>query len=337
MFYHSCNFTGQFTDDAIRMMAKFPMVTIEKGQGVADPNDHRYAEDKIIDTLRRVKALDSNISTLFYYNSAKDWPFYRLHAEHLMHPEWWMKTKKGEVCHVSGDASFPNSTDMLVFDFAQAPVRDLFVSECVNMTQTGVVDGCFSDKVDKTSCDGNAEYKAGHLLVHQQIQEAIGNGPLVVNSHSPMDGVNSMMIELFRPNEDYIKKLIVAAGAGKLVQVHAGRGEKDCAKDITNSLSAFLIGAGRMSYFACSQGWSIQSDPIEHAWHSEYEKPLGEPTGPAVKDGKTYRREFSSARGTTVVTFNVRTNRGQIEWADGSVSQGIPEATEAQGSDAIVL
>ena len=46
-----------------------------------------YAEDKIVDTLRRVKAIDPNISTVFYYNSVLDWPFYKLHAEFLQHPD----------------------------------------------------------------------------------------------------------------------------------------------------------------------------------------------------------------------------------------------------------
>ena len=34
VFYHSCNFTGPYTDEAIKTVAKFPFVTIEKGQGV---------------------------------------------------------------------------------------------------------------------------------------------------------------------------------------------------------------------------------------------------------------------------------------------------------------
>lgn len=36
VFYHSCNFSGPFSDHAIEIMAKFPMVTIEKGQGVVN-------------------------------------------------------------------------------------------------------------------------------------------------------------------------------------------------------------------------------------------------------------------------------------------------------------
>ena len=46
-----------------------------------------YAEDKIVDTLRRIKAIDPNISTVFYYSSVLDWPFYKLHAEFLQHPD----------------------------------------------------------------------------------------------------------------------------------------------------------------------------------------------------------------------------------------------------------
>ena len=103
VFYHSCNFTGPYTDKGIEIMAKFvsndsdcgcsfagcnlttparvtscivgclftqPFVTIEKGQGVTlGSSPGNYAEDKIVDTLRRVKAIDPNISTIFYYNS----------------------------------------------------------------------------------------------------------------------------------------------------------------------------------------------------------------------------------------------------------------------------
>ena len=77
VFYHSCNFTGPYTDSAIATIAKFPLVTIEKGQGVTlgTGGEAGYAEDKIVTTLKRVKAANANISTIFYYNSVLDWPF----------------------------------------------------------------------------------------------------------------------------------------------------------------------------------------------------------------------------------------------------------------------
>ena len=49
-----------------------------------------------------------------------------------------------------------------------------------------------------------------------------------------------------------------------------------------------------------------------------YEKPLGAPTGPGVKDAASgvWTRTFKGAKGTTIVTFDAKTNDGKIAWAD---------------------
>jgi hypothetical protein len=112
VFYHSCNFTGPFLPSALDVMAKFPMVTVEKGQGVDDPNDGRYAEDKIIEALRGVKQRDPNVSTIIYFNNVLDWPFYKLHEELLRQPKLWVRDSTGTPCRSSGDPSFPNHTAM---------------------------------------------------------------------------------------------------------------------------------------------------------------------------------------------------------------------------------
>jgi hypothetical protein len=72
-FFHSCNETGPFSPEALQVIVKFPMVTIEKGQGFHDSSVSTFAEPKIIDELRRVKALDSSICTVFYMNSVLSW------------------------------------------------------------------------------------------------------------------------------------------------------------------------------------------------------------------------------------------------------------------------
>ena len=96
------------------------MVTIEKGQGVSlGTGPGNYAEDKILATLKRVKAVDKNISTIFYYNSVLDWPFYSLHAQLEKRLDLAVHDENGELCRMKGDGSFPNHTNMLVFDFAQ--------------------------------------------------------------------------------------------------------------------------------------------------------------------------------------------------------------------------
>jgi hypothetical protein len=327
VFYHSCNFTGPFLPSALDVMAKFPLVTVEKGQGVDDPNDGRYAEDKIIEALRGVKQRDPNVSTIIYFNNVLDWPFYKLHEELLRQPKLWVRDSTGTPCRSSGDPSFPNHTAMLSFDFAQAGGRSLWASACLNATSSGVVDGCFSDRANgRPSCYKGlptkaAAYKDGQLKVHQDLQASLENGLLIANN-AVLPGVRATMIEGFKADEASILKLQAAAAAGKLVQAHAGYGEDGsaddhCSKGVTNSLSAFLIGAGEHSYYGCSRGWKVQADPVEAAWRPEYERPLGTPTGPGRKDPRSgvYRRTFRSERGTsTVVTFDTATNQGSIAW-----------------------
>ena len=78
-FFHSCNFSGQFSSAALDTIQKFPFVTIEKGQGFQDGSAPcsaaagMCAEEKIIAQIRAIKARDATISTVFYMNSVLDW------------------------------------------------------------------------------------------------------------------------------------------------------------------------------------------------------------------------------------------------------------------------
>ena len=226
--------------------------------------------------------------------------------------------------------TFPNHTNMLVFDFAQKAVRDFWASECYNMTQTGFVDGCFSDRSptsdDDTSapCDAGPEFAAGHVTVLQDLQTQLGNGVLIANHAYNLSGVNAVQIEGFKADESSILTLQQCAANGKITEAHAGYGEDGsaddhCSNGIENSLAAFLIGAGERSYYTCSRGWKIQEDPVEASWHPEYEKPLGKPKGDGAKgaDG-VWSRTFVSAKGETIVTFDAKTSVGKIAWASES-------------------
>jgi hypothetical protein len=228
VYYHSCNFTGDYTDEALKVVTKFPMVTIEKGQQIYAVDGKTpapgYAETKIVRQLQRVKAIDPNISTIFYYNSVLDWPFYQLHDKFHQRPDLWLPSGKGDgkPCRMGGDGSFPNHTNMLVPNFAKQAAQDFWASECINMTKTGFVDGCFSDRSNGRACGAGAEYDAGHLKFHQDLQKALGNGVLIANNDVTMVGVGAAMIEGFRADAGSIKALMQGASLGKLVQAHAG-------------------------------------------------------------------------------------------------------------------
>ena len=85
-----------------------------------------YAEDKIVDTLRRVKAIDPNISTIFYYNSVLDFPQYDLAKTMAKNPELMLHNADGGIVKMSGGGH----SNMDVFDFGNAQMRALFIEEC---------------------------------------------------------------------------------------------------------------------------------------------------------------------------------------------------------------
>ena len=207
VFIHGSNQSGPINAEAIHLMAKFPLVTVEKFQG-ACANSHDPLptpacdqEKLIIDALKQVKSVNPNASTIFYYNSVLDFPQYKLHGMMLADPSLMLKDKDGKTV-LMGCPSPTGKCD--VFDFSNPTTRALFISECVNATQSGFVDGCFLDRaVDGTPTDsGNDQipcagancryqlnltaaqskaYAEGHVKVLTDLQSAIGEGPVIAN------------------------------------------------------------------------------------------------------------------------------------------------------------
>ena len=61
VFFHSSNSTGQYNDDALKVIAKFQMATIEKWMGydVKDVDD----EDEMVLAMKAIEAVNPKIST----------------------------------------------------------------------------------------------------------------------------------------------------------------------------------------------------------------------------------------------------------------------------------
>ena len=72
MFYHSSNQSGDFSYDALKTIARFSMITIEKWQAydVKKVDD----EDAMVIAMRQVKEINPNTATYFYMNSYKERP-----------------------------------------------------------------------------------------------------------------------------------------------------------------------------------------------------------------------------------------------------------------------
>jgi len=75
IFFHSSNSSGPVNEASLQLMARFPMVTVEKFQGPCGNSGHASPacnqEQQIVDALKGVKEINPNVSTIFYYNSGK--------------------------------------------------------------------------------------------------------------------------------------------------------------------------------------------------------------------------------------------------------------------------
>ena len=117
VFIHTSNASGPINAAALQLMAKFPMVTVEKFQGPCGNSKSASPvcdqEKLIVAALKGVKALNPNVSTVFYYNSVLDFEQYRLHGIVLKHPELMLHDSAGNVARMSGGGKL----DIDVFDF----------------------------------------------------------------------------------------------------------------------------------------------------------------------------------------------------------------------------
>eukprot|EP01079_Euglenida_sp_SAG-EU17-18_P000692 gene692-384_t len=325
VFFHACNESGMFNDQALDTIQKFPLVTIEKGQGFNDGTG-RHAEAKIVEQCAAVKARNKNISTVFYINEVLDWYFYAMADTYKQNPEWWLRYSKAPHLpyYTAGDRTFnPPKGGMLVFDHSKQAVRDFWLG--------GFVDGIFTDSSQGSThgtekalnSTDQAAFEAGKVLTSSNLTAHfggkagapyVGSTGVLIGKKPDQLGINAYQIEFFTASEDSIAELQAGVKQGYLVQAHTHSADTCGCSCMNDTAAAFLIGAGPYSYYGSGEWIAQDLDDVQRRWCPPiFERPLGAPTGDAVKgsDG-IYRRSFSSG---TKVEFDTKTNHGNIQWA----------------------
>ena len=310
VFFHSGNESGLYTEELLKIIAKFPMVTIEKFQSdqVSGVDD----EDDMVRVMKMVKAVNPNVATYFYMNSYKDRPeMTRMARELGQHPDWFLKDSNGTKVKNAGQGFY-------VFDLSNPEVRQWWQETCLDAIKAADGDGCFCDSSQHTDASfvppvspkKKEEWGDGLLQLTKNVQEALGDDNLLIGKVSNQSYVKAVQIEFFSPSNNSIVELMLGATVGQVVQAHVPVSQ-NCHEDLTNYMAAFLIGAGKYSYFGCGN-WNTQNDDTSaFIWKPEYDKPLGEPTGPAIYNNGVWMRKFSHG---TSVKFDTSTKTGTIEW-----------------------
>jgi len=225
-----------------------------------------------------------------------------------------------------------------VYDHSQAATRQFWQNMCLNMTKSGVIDGCGADFSAMGENRWSAHtptniakelgiplakataWAAGHTQMMRDTQAALGNG-LLMGKDAPElgDHVHGVLEEggCYKRNStvNTLRNLTAraraagAAGKAWVYQCHSSDAT-------TDTLAAFLAGAGD-GHFLTVGGW--YNGAVGH-WVDDFAKPLGAPLGDAIYNGTTWLRSFESG---TQVTFTPHINKnGQDMAGTGTVVWG---------------
>ena len=312
VFFHSSNSTGQYNDDALKIITKFQMATIEKWMGydVKDVDD----EDEMVLAMKAIKAVNPKISTYFYMNAHLDFrQMTRMAREFDEHPDYALRDDNGVMVKITqGTQGYYN------FDVSKLEVRKWWLNICLNATKYANGDGCFCDAsqtVNATftpplSPSKEKAWGEGLLNLTREAQEALGDDNLLIGKAVNQSYVKAVQMQKFNPTNRSIQSLLLGAEVGQVMQAHVPV-DVPCTSDLTDYIAAFLIGAGQYSYFGCGD-WVAEGDDTKPlTWRPEYDKPLGAPKGPAQYNAGVWIRSFISG---TEATFDTRANKGTIKW-----------------------
>ena len=340
LFFHSTNESGLWSAAALERMRAFPLITMDKWQGLANSSDGRPGELRALDAARAIRAAVGAAPALFFYqNSMIDWPMYSTHAALIADPALRLRNASG------GQALYLGNW---LFDVTVPAGRAVPAGLCAALASAdagATYDGCFIDRGNVLGDFGpqalfspaqTAAINAGHdAMLTGLVAQLAGAGKVaLLNNNGNFSFAPALrMIEDFAATESCILALQELAGRGLRVEAHAGYfadgSDASCAAPPINSLAAFLIGAGEGAYYACAPGWT--TDPrwpaVADPWLDPlplYARPLGAPLGSATRTPQgMWTRRFASG---TNVSFNPKTGNGRIAWGDGTVDLGTNSA-----------
>ena len=349
----------------LSVIAKFPMVTIEKWQG-DDVVPALFEEQAWVVAAAQVKKLNPKATVVVWLDSFRIYtsdkklnpdltsscttghfkPAEFLETDGKMNgvldpkSRFLLKNASGlpaleswSKCHIfvraCGARTLANAPapTPAAQDHTKAVARQYWTEMCLNLTKSGVIDGCGADASWQTGVDQAkqwglapamaASWDSGHKQMMRETTAALDDGVLLGKDPWEVgDYVNGALHEGCAPNEETILTLQnltsrAATTRKRLIyQCHSNDGHD------VNRLAAFLIGAGKYHYYGCG-GWTGAAHEIDSHRPPELDKPLGPPAGPGTKDPASgvWSRSFGTP--PTKVTFDPKTNTGSIAWSSG--------------------
>lgn len=328
--------TTEFTKKDLQLLTRHSMVQFDKMQHIDDMPGANL-EDRLIAAGKAVKAHDPAVKTLFYMNGMLNFKQTRLYNATAADPETYLlQNSDGQKIVEKGRR---------LFDVRKPAMRQLFVEDARYGVESGAFDGVFIDranwvlKLSTSSLHGQWDQATVNSLIPAQrtlldeLQTSLTDSHIVLAKESVVSGqqdwqvVNAAMVkDAFcstynpknHPHSSYNKQTCLeqiqyvqhVSRRPMLTQMHAmGPADDVAAREFT--MACFLVAAGNLSFFSYvdwDYSWTIKGV----RWWPEYDRPVGEPNGPAERDGWRFTRSFASG---TTVAVDLDAKTANISWA----------------------
>ena len=328
----------------IEILAKMRVVVIEKWEGPCWYDCYNNltqdspvpcqpscgAENYQLKTIKQVKKVNPNVTTVFYLDALYDFGMLELHEKFLK--------AKADMIDVSGKPVTINNNDngmpnVNIFDFGQQIARDLWITFVKTLKESSVVDGLFPNKSPVLAhwnetgsfwqiCDMDVgqntwnvscgviseqtakDYNIGKQMILEKLYETFApNGFLFYSNLTKK--ILLQLNEIDSPLK-FAKKL--QAGVSDHLYVYVQTGDfidGGCTDFVKSTCSEYQVA---MFLLAVEEGAILGCN----GWDEQFSKPLGVPLGPAVQKGNTVERHFKSG---TYVTWDLSGKTGKIFWA----------------------
>ncbi len=341
-----------FTDEEIRYLATFPLITFEKSTGNKDSGS---TEAGTLKAARAVKAINPDAKILYYRNVIVHYGGYAANAPLRNIPGAFLVGRDGD------DKLIRNT--LQAYDLSNKALRDWWIDSAKEVCSDPAIDGIFLDGVVKIlepaflkseiGEEKKAAELAGCVTMMEETRKMLGPQKLILanilrprfsdSGLSYIKALDGSYIEGFEgavgmSKNDYVAKGIKAfqkaAQQGSIIAFTCGLGSNQQDADETPrstaktndpvkrgvdvksrfnyQLAMFLICAEEHSYFDLKDSYDAKTSQTWMTHPLEFDRPLGAPKGPAVGDGYSYTREFAHAS----VRLDIETQTGIIDWKD---------------------
>ncbi|MDX2431817.1 MAG: putative glycoside hydrolase [Bacteroides sp.] len=318
-------------------------VCFEKGHGT---KVHGSTEKGIESDAARLKELNPDLKVVYYWNTFLDYPMYDAHEVYEEHPQWWLRKLDGSLDYKRGDLKRYDLSNPEVREWWTEEVKKAVIDGSCD----GVFMDAFPQITSPANIElwGQEKYDAiqeGLIKTIELTREKIGPDNIIMYNgirntnelHYGMqflDITDASTIEHFDQFASTDKEnvaldmenMIEAGNQGKIVAMKGWPGfnwtEKEemnqsheellrkARANITFPLACFLVAAQPYSYFCYSWGYRNQHGSLDS--YPEFEKPLGDPKGDAVRTGWEFTREFEHCK----VWVNIETKKATISWKE---------------------